>query len=522
MPWRGPDYQGDFPSLGYQILEWAADHLVVPSGPLAGQPLLLTDEQARIVIRWYGLDPVSGEFRYRRGSVRRPKGWGKSPMLAALAIAELAGPTVFAGWDAAGEPVGRPEGTPWVQIAATSEDQTDNTYAAVYSMLSQGSSADDLGVDLGITRLYLKDVPGARLEPVTARAGSREGQPITFAVLDESHLWTPRNGGVGLAATLRRNAGKMNRRTFESTNAFRPGDRSVAEATHKAANKGQRGLLYDAVEGPWVDDLSDRSKLMPALVEAYGDSTAWVNLERLYEEANDADTTPADARRFYLNQIVASQDAFVALPSWESAEAGSRAPSKGRIVTLGFDGSRFHDATALIGCDVKSGRLFTLGVWTCPDDVDGWEVPRDEVHDKVAQAFDRWTVARMYCDPPDWDADIADWLSKYGSAVMAFPTNRNSRMSPALKAFAQALKSDELRHDGDEVLADHVTNARLRVDIPPGAEDDPDRHVWKIRKPSPNEKIDAAVAAVLAWQARIDAIASGATAGTSDRRVWTF
>lgn len=519
MPWRGPDYPGEFPTLGWTLLDWFADYLPIPSGPHYGKPLLLTDEQAQFILRWYQVDPRTGQFVYRRFCLRRPKGWGKSPLLGADAVADLAGPTLFDGWDANGDPVGRPWPTPWVQIAAVSEDQTENTYSAIHAMLTlnDAKAADALRVEVGRTKLRLMDRPGL-LEPVTASAGTREGQPITSAKLDEPHLWTPRNGGVKLAATLRRNAAKMGGRTGESTNAFRPGEKSVAEATHKAAEKGQRGLLYDANEGPWVEDLADKAAFVGSAQVAYGDSS-WVDLDRIYEDANDADTTPSDARRFYLNQLVASENDYIPAKMWESCRGDAGEPESGSLIVAGFDGSRFHDATALIGVEVASGRLFRLGVWAKPDDEDGWEVDRADVDATVARMFDTWKVWKLYADPPHWDSEVANWAAKWGDQVMEFPTNSEKRMSDALKAFRNGCETRELSHDGDVETSQHVLNARLDVRIPAGAEDDPERHVWRIRKPVRALKIDACVAGVLAWRARTDAIADGALEPTPSPQV---
>jgi len=494
-------------SLGYDLLDWFGEYLKVPSGPMFGEPLWLTDEQAQIVLRWYAVDG-QGRFVFRRGSVRRPKGWGKSPVLAALALAELAGPVVFDGWDAEGRPVGRPHGTPWVQIAAVSEDQTDNTYRALYNMLSLGDTADDLGLDLGRSKV-MRPTGNGILEPVTAAFGSREGQPITYAVLDETHLWTPRNGGVKLAATLRRNAAKMGGRTFESTNAFRPGEKSVAEATHKASDKGQKGLLYDANEGPWVEELTDKDAFVKSAAVAYGDSK-WVELDRIWADATDKDTTESDARRFYLNQLVAAENDFIPAPLWEDCQGVSGWPEKGTRIAAGFDGSRFHDSTAIIGVEVETARQFVVRIWSKPKGDDDWEVPRREVTDTVKAMYQQWDVWFFYCDPPEWESEIAEWRAKHGKGVFAFPTRSRQRMSPALKAYRNAVKTGELSHDGDPEQTEHTLNARLHVDIPANAEDDPDRHVWTIRKPTSLQKIDGCVTAVLAWAARTAAVDDGA------------
>jgi hypothetical protein len=237
VPWCGPTDERPFPSLGWDILKWTRAHLPSPSDD--AQPLIYTPAQARRVVEWFEIHPITGEFVRLRLVLEEAKGYGKSPFAGSLDIVEFRGPVCFDGWDANGQPVGVPWGTghrprPWIQIAAVSEDQTDNTYGAMYSMLAArgGKIADELGIDLGRTRLLVKDMPGALLEPVTASAGSREGQRLTHATLDETHLWTPRNGGVKLARTIRRNLAKMGGRSVETTNApTSASDRSPSSPT---------------------------------------------------------------------------------------------------------------------------------------------------------------------------------------------------------------------------------------------------------------------------------------------------
>src|SRR5436309_713123 len=103
MPWRGPGYEGELPSLGWEIIETWAD--VLPSPRDESAPFVLTDEQALLIVEWYAIDPQSGQFVYRRGCSRRSKGVGKSPLEAAKCISELALPVRFDGWNSQGEPV---------------------------------------------------------------------------------------------------------------------------------------------------------------------------------------------------------------------------------------------------------------------------------------------------------------------------------------------------------------------------------------------------------------------------------
>lgn len=496
MPWRGPEYEGEFPSLGWQILEWAEEHFRVPDGPLAGEPLTLTDEQTSILVRFYQTDD-RGRFVFRRAAVRRAKGWGKSPLLGMIALAELCGPTRFDGWDADGEPVGVAPVTPLVQIAANAEDQTANTYLALYAMAKE-SELNGSVLDVGQTRLFLQTGLG-RLEPITAAAGTQEGARVTFAVLDETHLWTASSGGKKLAETIRRNVAKMNARTFESTNAHAPGEGSVAEKTFEAWKKGAAGLLYDAVEAPWIDDLTDRRAVIAALEIAYGDAR-WVDVERIADEIADPATSESDARRFYFNQLVNDGGAFVDIQAFQALADPSAGPKPKERIGLGFDGSISDDATALYGC-TTAGHIFELAVWERPKDArDGWIVPRHQVHEAVAQAFARYRVGRMLCDPPKWYSEIEGWVQKYGEKrVVALDTNQARRFAPACDRFAVAVREKSISHDGNNGLVRHLAAcAKKKVRL---ADDETDGRTPFVIVKADTRKIDRAVGAVLALEA---------------------
>lgn len=507
MPWRGPEFEGDFPTLGWELLEWWSDHLPAPNDET--QPLVFTDEQARLLLDWFAVDPDTGRFIYRRGCSRRAKGWGKSPLEAAKAIAELCGPVRFAGWDSSGEPVGCPWGTKgappaWVQIAAVSEDQTDNTYGALYEFLSanDGRAADDLGIDVGLTRCYLKGGPG-KLEPVTASAGSREGQRVTYGVLDETHLWLPTNGGVKLARTIRRNVAKMGGRSYETTNAFVPGEKSVAEGTHTAVEKGAAGIFYDAVEAPPVKESDPDEVLRDALAVAYGDSH-WVDLDRFVADIRDPETPWEDSQRFFLNHNVDDRHKAVEKVRWLELAQPGLTPAAGERIALGFDGSISQDATCLIGCGLIDGKphTFEIDTWVRPEGVREWRVPRAEVRARVAEAFAYWNVGLMLCDPAKWQTEIDDWAAEFGEErVVVFDTNSVTRMARACDRWLVAIREGAYSHDGAEVHSDHVLamhkrKVRIRDD------DDDGRTKFVFVKGPDKAKIDAGIADVLALEAQ--------------------
>lgn len=507
MPWRGAEYEGELPSLGWVLLDWWADHL--PSPRDAAKPLIFTDEQARLLLAWYTVHPVTGEFVYRRGCSRRSKGWGKSPVEAAKAIAELAGPVRFDGWDASGNPVGRPWGTQggpqaWVQIAAVSEDQTENTHSVVYEFLTanDGRAGQALKVDAGLTRSYLRD--GARrgkLEPVTAAAGTREGQPVTYGVLDETHLFTRRNGGVRLARTIRRNAAKMGGRTYETTNAFEPSGGSVAEQTHRAAEQGAEGIFYDAVEAPRIDiEGASDEQIVAALDVAYGDSW-WVPLSRLVQEIRDPDTPREDSERFFLNWNVSSGGKAVDARRWQDLAQPQHVPPGTRI-GLGFDGSISRDATILRACTAE-GYSFVLGKWVRPlgHQGQGWQVPRLKVDQAVRDAFATYDVGLMLADPPKWWTEIEVWAAEFGEeVVLMFDTNQDRRMGPAVDRWMTAIREGSHTHDDDPTTNEHVADAHKRK-TKVTADDDDSRTLYTLTKGDEGGKIDAAVADVLAYMA---------------------
>lgn len=549
MPWRGPDYEGELPTLGWYALDWFESELVVPDGPFAGDPLVLTEEQAQFVLDFYAVDPVTCKRRVRRGVLSRPKGWGKSPLLAALSILEALGDVVPDGWDAAGEVVGRA----WtsfgykakVQVAAVAEDQTANTWEPILDMCRNGPVLDHYDIDPMETFV---SVPRGRIEFVTSNATSKEGGRPIFAVLDQTESWTASNGGVRLAAAIRRNLTKTGGSSVETPNAFRPGVDSVAEKSYEAWVKQQEGklkgrdggILFDHREAPSETDPGDRASLLDGLAFAYGCSAdgkcrlpghdhapGWVDLDRVVEDFWDPSTNPADARMFFLGQITSASDAWVTQPEWAARVAADVVVADGDAVTLGFDGSRRRsrgvtDATALVACRVSDGHMWLVEAWEQPDGPagDDWQVPTAAVDATVREAFKRWNVVGFYADPSKWESFVSAWEAAFTDRLKVRATrehpiewwmNRATATVQALDAFHTAIVDGEMSHDGGSVLTRHVLNARRRVS----------RAGLQIGKEHPDSarKIDAAVAATLAWQARLDAVAKGITGARRSRTI---
>ena len=531
-----PEFEGEFPTLGWGVLDFITEMLAQPD-QTEYRPLMLTPEQARFVLNYYRLDPVTGRRVYRRAVWSRPKGHGKSPMMGAIGCAEALADVVFDGWDANGRPVGKPWSevrTPLVQFAAMNEDQTRNAFDPLLEMLREGPAMDYYDIDPMDTFVAL---PKGRIEYITAAGDSKEGNRPVWAALDQTEGWTKSNGGVKLAGVLRRNAGKVGGTTIETPNAYRPGMGSVSEQTaayHQSLKEGrarQAGLLYDHREAPADTDMTDRASLRDGLVYAYGDSAkdagGWVDLDRIVEEIWDPATDPQDARQYYLNQVTHASDSWVSRPEIVACMDVEQVVEPGETIVLGFDGSRGRvrgkaDATALVGMTLAGKHLFEIAVWERRDqDPQDWSPDPAVVDAVVRDTFSKYQVVGFYADPSGWTGQVAQWEADYGrqlrvrasrdEPIAAWPRGKDSKVAEHVERLRLALVQREITWDGSSALMRHMLNARRRVLRRGG-------YLLYKQFPDSPDKIDAAYAAVMAYKACLDATSRGVTRQRGERR----
>lgn len=499
----------ELPTLGDLVGHWIEAHCAIPDGPRRGQPYTLTEEMWRFLAGFYAVDPDSGRFVFFRGAqLTRPQKWGKSPFGAAVAIAEAAGPTRLAGWDDDGNPLGRPHPTPLVQVTSVSEDSAGNCWDALLPMVELGDIAAEID-DTGLTRINLPG--GGRIEPTSSSSRSRHGQRLTFGLQDETQFWTAHDGGRKLADTQRRNIAAMGGRWLALSNAWDPAEGSVAQYT---AEEELEGVLHDDVD-PGDGDIEDARWRMRALERVYGDSTAWVELDRIDEEIRALlPRDPAQAERFFLNRKVARSGAAFDGQRWAELETDDEPPATPDLWTLGIDGaiggdSRAHDDFGIVACHVESGLLKVVGHWQRPENApDGYQHPKDEI-DATVQAFMRDHACYLaFVDPAHiWDL-LARWEGRNKDRVQKF-TMRDHNVAVEVARFREAMIAGELCHTGDPALAEHVRNAIRRPVRPRDGDQGPLHTIEKESRESPR-KIDLAVAAVLAWAARAVAVANDA------------
>ena len=504
-------------TIGWDVIRWCETFMQSPMGD--GTPLSLTVEQARFVAWWYAVDG-DGRWLFRRGVLRRSKGWGKDPLGAILALVEMLGPSRVASWDSAGEPVGGPAPQPYVGVAGVSEDQTRNTtgmldVVAGPELVSRCRLRIGERVSRGVTIAGAK----AELRPMTASWRSSEGKRITAVIAGETQHWRGGNGGHEMAAVLGRNLAKApdgSARMLTITNAHEPGEDSVAERDHEAwqvqRRAGEVDILLDTRFAVVDDrfDVRDKDQMIPALRAAYGDST-WVDFDRLAAEAADPEVHESAVMRFYLNRITAGARRWMDPEAWDAAQSRDPIPDAGDAISVGFDGSRTRDATGIVCTSMATGFQWPAAVWEKDWSDDDWEVPADDVTAVLVRIFSTWVVARMYADPAWWEEDVADWCGRWPQvAAWSMSGGRAVATARAVTAYRGAVSRTECTWGGPagDVLRRHALNA---VERPLQAHQSDDGRLHSIAKSSRRSRdcIDLAVAGVLSWQARLDAIAAG-------------
>jgi phage terminase large subunit-like protein len=509
-----------YPTLGGDVADWIEDSLVFGPGDLRGEPARLDPEKRGLLYRMYEVypkgHPEAGRRRFRRVAISLRKGSAKTEFAAWIAAAEAhpEAPVRCVGWRG-DSPIGGPVTDPYIPLVAFTQEQSEElAYGALYAILLESPIADDF--DLGLTRIIRRDGTG-RVVALSNAPGARDGARTTFQVFDETHrliLPAQKKSHQTMLANLpkRRLADAW---SLETTTAYSPGENSVAEDTMDYARQVEQGKIKDsklfffhrqASEG---HDLSTQAGIRAAVLEASGPVGEWSDVQGIVDQWQDPKADQTFLERVWLNRPVRQADRAFDMDRWNGQARPDETIPDGARVVLGFDGARFNDSSAVVATDIETGFQQLVGLWERPPNLETWEVPISELEQTVAQCFERWTVWRMYADPPYWETKLDEWAGRWGADVVVYWwTNRWKQIGYAIQAFDGAIRSGELTHDGSEELARHIGNAvrrNLRI------VDDNGVPLWAIQKERPDSihKMDGAMAAILSWEARGDAIKAG-------------
>ncbi|ALE91830.1 terminase [Arthrobacter alpinus] len=344
-------FEVNFPTLGDLLDEWYAAHCSIPDVLGIRRPFSQSDWQfwctanhyrVREGVKWNPDSPLlASAFHYRRSLIVAPQKTGKGPWSAAITAGEAAGPTMFCGWAAEGdkylcsnngcscgfefeyepgEPMGRRRPGPLIQLLASSEAQVGNVYGPLSTMLMEGPLTELMAIREGFIRVLDGDggPKSNRIDIVSSSAQSRLGQPITFAIQDETGTYTVQNKLLGVAQTMRRGLAGMGGRSIETTNAWDPAINSLAQRTFESQAKD----IFKFFRQPPADWSYGNKRERRRIHQFVYEGSPWVNLDDIEGEAAELiETDRPQAERFFGNKLVSGSGAWLRDGLWDAAYA---------------------------------------------------------------------------------------------------------------------------------------------------------------------------------------------------------
>lgn len=530
------DPEAPWPTLGPQVCDFIEERMIFGPGSLAGEPAVLDDDKRAAIYSFYEVYPkghrLAGRRRFKRCGYSVRKGLSKTELLAWISQAELhaEGPVRCDGFDADGEPVGRPVRMPYIPLLAVTVEQVEElAYGALYYMVTEGPDADLFDATLErIIRLNERGAADGKCVPVANAPGARDGARTSFQGFDEPHrLFLPRqvSGHETMVANLEKRVLEDPWGLYVGT-AGEPGQGSIAEGIHAEALAIDKGeidhpqLWYMHREAGGTYDLSDFDQRVEAVKEATGPVGEY-GPGQFESIARQWDRKGADKKyleRVWLNRWTRSDE--------QAFDANKRVDLlvkddpfvKGALVTAGFDGARFRDSTGIVLTDVETGRQKMWGLWERTDynldpetgELEPWEIDEAEVTESVAEMMSKFEVWRFNCDPPHWTETVGSWAGRW-PVVEEWWTHNIKPMALAVRRYREAMDAGAVTFlEGDPLedkFAQHMAAAGRR-DV--NLHDDDGVRLFILRKLHQDRKFDGQMAAILSWEARLEALKKGA------------
>lgn len=443
-------------------------------------------------------------------------------IMALVALLELHpdAPVRFNGYDPNAEgglAPGRSVVSPFIpMLAPTKEQLKDLGYGAV-TAIAQEVDPDGALFDVTLERVMLVGESESKIVPVAASDSRLDGQKPTFQAIDESHhLHEDRQ--LAAYRTLVNNLPKRREDDpwqMTCTTAGDPTEPSVALAQYKTGVRMAKGEVEEPNTFFYHRGTSDENAVfdtmahrLRALKEASGEEVAKIrDLSAVARMWDSEENDKAYLERVWCNRWIESTSTVFDIQAFRDLGDPNLVIPAGATVTLGFDGAVTRDSTALVVTDVKTGVQNLLGLWERPEKAKEWSVPVSEVNAMVEFCMETYDVFRFYYDPPYWQEAGAMWDERWPGKVIEWPTRNLNRIYYAVRAYQEAIANGEIGHNGDQDFERHIANAGKNE---VNSMDEEGRRKFRLAKIAEHRKFDAAMAAVLSWQARLDAIKKGA------------
>ena len=450
----------------------------------AGQPFKLMDFQREVLEDIYKTDAAGRRLRrtYLLGLARKN---GKSQLGAALGLFHLI--------------ADKADASPQVISAAGDRAQARLVFDEARRMvLASPELAEVCEVLRGEIRCSLN---GGTYRAVSADAGLQQGLNPSAVIFDELHVF--KNAELYEALTLGSATRSQPLTVVISTAGYDP-DTPLGRLYAYGLRVDGHRLNGTARRGEVDDEAFGMTWYGPEPGEDYeaGDPATWERFNPAWPIMNPEDFATAHATtheaafiRYRLNGWTTAQASFLPRGTWEALELPGRELEPKELVVLGFDGAWRGDSTALVAVSMDDFHTQVLGHWEAPEGDRHWRTPVAEVEDAIRLACEHFSVREVAADPYRFEQSLQALMAE-GVPVVEFTTNSRQRMTLATQAFYDAVRAEDVTHDGSPALARHMANAVLK-ETPVGA------LVTKEHKSS-KRHIDLAIAAIIAhYRARM-------------------
>lgn len=458
-------------SYGPEVCDWIEEYCVLPTGDHAGQPFRLMNWQRDWICELFAAD-AKGTLRYRWSLLGVPKGNGKSPLVAALALYHLLG-----------DP---DEDDPWVVVAAASDKQADIVFGACREMCRRSPKLAALTISY---RWEIRAKSGSgKIERVACSGGKLDGKLISLLICDELHEWLEQNWIILTGGALKRKRSQIVQVTTagfdRESRCFKEYAKGLRILSGEEVNPSYFMRWYGLPEGADYRDM--------ALLKACNPSWGVIVHEETMRDII-ANQPESQVRRYRGNQWVETEEHWLPVGAWEACNGEATLTPKART-WVGWDASTKRDSTAIVAIQAdEAGKVrVQQRTWSRPTLPNGhfdesWRVPVVECEKHIRSLCEEYTVDAIAFDPAfiTWSADE---LEAGGLPMEEWPQSPQ-RMCPATAALYEAVVQGKIAHGGDPLLARHMHSVKPR-NMRGGGQ--------MLEKGPQHRQIDAAIALVMA------------------------
>lgn len=458
-------------------------------GDSYGEPFRLRPDQKLVIYQWFEYEAdANGEFvrwRYDELFLECATGYGKTELVAALALAELFGPLA-------------PE-TPNVPVAAAAYEQADELLGRARQIVQHKDCALRPYAEALEVEIQRKGQPGS-IKRIAAVAGTNEGGVPSLFLADEIHQWTGRK--ERLYTVVRKSLRK--RRDGRIICLSTPGEDldSLAGRLHKVGRDGKHERFLHV----WItcDDAllpeinkDDADEVDPEILRtAIRQANPWKDVEAVEDLVRDFPTMPRYTFcRYHLAKWVRvpKESWLKDQPGkWEACSGAGRfdEPEVKSPTVLAWDMSLNRDTTSVSAAQVRAdGQVVTRTRIFKPEDFEGGRIDYETVKQHIRSWLLDLGATEVDYDPrllEKWGQELED----DGMPMVQFPQSPE-RMSPACQTMYDLIVAGALEHPNDPEVNEHVMNAVKR----------PTDRGWSLSKRLSGGPIDGCISQAMAISA---------------------